>query len=110
MELKYSGMGIASFIISLVGSVGMFVLFASAGAMETSRPGGMDENSAQAVVLGLLTIGMLFVNMVGLGLGIAGLFQKERKKLFAILGTIFSGITIILTAVLLIIGFMIKSP
>ncbi len=110
MELKHSGMGIASFIISIVGSVSMFVLFVLAGVMATSRPGGMDESSAQAVVLGLLIIGMLFVNLVALGLGMAGLFQKERKKVFVILGTIFSGITVVLTVVLLIIGFMIKSP
>ena len=110
MELKHSGIGISSFVISIIGSVCMFVLFALAGAMETSRPGGMDERSAQVVVLGLLIIAMLFMNLVAVGLGVAGLLQKERKKVFAILGTIFSGITVILTVVLLIIGFMIKDP
>ncbi len=110
MELKHSGMGIASFIISIIGSVSMFVLFALAGAMEASKPGGMDERSTQVVVLGLLIIIILFANLVAVGLGVAGLFQKERKKVFAILGTIFSGITVILTVALLIIGLTIKSP
>ncbi len=110
MELKHSGMGTASFVISIIGSVSMFVLFALAGAMETSKPGGMNERSTQAVVLGLLVISVLFVNLVAVGLGVAGLFQKERKKVFAILGTIFSGITVILTVALLIIGLTVKSP
>jgi hypothetical protein len=38
-------------------------------------------------------------------LGLVGLAQQDRKKLFAILGLCCSGLVILMTAVLMIIGF-----
>jgi hypothetical protein len=68
------------------------------------RLGGIDEESAGAVVLGLLIIGMMLLDLVALGLGIGGLIQKDRKKVFAILGTIFSGLTIGGVLLLMVLG------
>ncbi len=42
-----------------------------------------------------------FAWLVGVGLGIGGLFQKNRKKLFPILGLIISVITVLLFGVVL---------
>ena len=49
-----SGLGIASLTLSVVGIIVVFSLFLIAGIWEASVPGGVDENSAAAVVLGLL--------------------------------------------------------
>ena len=49
----HSGLGIASFIISLAAGAALVVLLGIAGVIE-SQPGGMDEESAGAVLVGLL--------------------------------------------------------
>ncbi|WP_447593413.1 hypothetical protein [Aquipseudomonas campi] len=104
MEQKHSGLGIASFIISIVTGILIFLLFIVAGVIESSTPGGINEESTEAIVLGLFIILMLFINLVAIGLGIGGLCQSERKKIFAILGTIFSSLTTLLAILLIIVG------
>ncbi|MDX9980739.1 MAG: hypothetical protein RBU25_12010 [Lentisphaeria bacterium] len=52
----------------------------------------------------MLIIGMMLLDLVALGLGIGGLIQKDRKKVFAILGTIFSGLTIGGVLLLMVLG------
>lgn len=101
---KHSGLGIASFITSIVSGILVFLLIAVAGVMEASTPGGMDEESAGAVIVGLSCFCFSGASLVALGLGIAGLMQKERKKLFAILGIVFSAVTILGTIFIVILG------
>ncbi|MGU5664466.1 hypothetical protein, partial [Aeromonas sanarellii] len=57
-----------------------------------------------AVIVGLFLFAFLGAALVALGLGIAGLLQKERKKLFAILGTVFSAVSLVVTIFIMIIG------
>lgn len=106
MEKKHSGLGISSFIISIVIGVLMFLLFVVAGVMETSTPGGIDEESAGAVVVGLFLLAFLLLDVLALGLGIAGLVQKDRKKIFPVLGVVFSATTMLTTVFFMIIGLM----
>lgn len=103
-ELKHSGLGIASFIVSIAAGVCIFFTFVIAGAIEATTPGGINEESATAVVIGLLLVIFLFAALVSLGLGIGGLLQKERKKVFAILGTVFSAAIILCTVALIALG------
>jgi hypothetical protein len=104
MEQKHSGLGIASFITSFVASISLVLLVVIAGALEVSAPGWIDEESVAAMVLGLFIFALLVVDIVALGLGIAGLIQKKRKKLFAILGTVFAAATILGILFLIVIG------
>ena len=106
MEQKHSGLGIASFALSLLMSAGIFFIIMAAGVIETARPGGLDENSPAAVVIGLIVLAAGFANLVAMGLGIAGLFQKDRNKVFAILGTCFATLATILTAAVIVVGLM----
>jgi hypothetical protein len=85
----------------------MFVLIVIAGVMEASTPGGIDENSASAVIVGLFIFALIAVDVVALGLGIAGLTQKDRKQIFTVLGLVFSAATIVGTISLSVIGNMI---
>ncbi len=103
-EQKHSGIGIASFIVSIVAGILIFILIVIAGIMESSTHGGVNKESAQMITLGLLIIAMLFVDLIALGLGIGGLCQKGRKKIFALLGTLFSAVAIVGTIFLIIIG------
>ena len=104
MAQKHSGLGITSFIFSIVAAILIFLIFIIAGVMEVSTPGGIDEKSAAAVIVGLFIFAFLFLCLVALGLGIAGLMQKDRKKLYATLGTIFSTVTLVGTVSLIMIG------
>lgn len=101
---KHSGLGVSSFVISVVIGILMFLLFVVAGVIETSTPGGMDEESAAAMLVGTFMFLFLFIEMLAIGLGIAGLFQAGRKKVFAILGITCAVATIILTILLIIVG------
>lgn len=94
-QQKHSGIGIASFIVSLAPLILTFALLAILGAIETSSPGAMDEESTMFVAISLFFLGLLVSGFVSLGLGIRGLAQKDRKKTFAILGTVFSSVTIL---------------
>ena len=104
MENKHSGIGIASFVISIATGVFTFLLMVVAGVMEVSTPGGIDENSVEAVVTGLFLIALLLLDLVALGLGVGGLLQKDRRKLLAVLGTVFSATTLFLTLCVMLIG------
>lgn len=105
VEKKHSGLGIASFIISMAVGILMLLLFAVAGVMETSTPGGIDESSVGAMLVGLFLIGFLFLDVIALGLGIAGLTQSHRNRIFAILGMVFASSTMIITLFLMLLGF-----
>lgn len=103
-ERKHSGLGIASFITSIVSGILIFLDIVIAGVMEATTPGGVDEASAGAIIVGLFLFAFLGAAFVGLGLGIGGLLQKERKKIFAILGTVFSVISLLATIFIIILG------
>lgn len=104
MEQKHSGLGIASFALSLLMGLIILGLVITAGVMEVTTPGGVDEESPQAVVLGCFLIIAMLADLAALGLGIGGLIQKDRKKIFAILGTVFSGLTLLGTLGLMVAG------
>jgi len=95
LPMKHSGIGIASFAMSVGILIVTFVLVVVAGVMEASTPGGINEESPAAIMLGLSIIGMVVLNIVAFGLGIGTIFQKDRKKLFGVLGMAFSALTII---------------
>lgn len=105
-EKKQSGLGIASFIIALVGGFVMFAVFGIAGYLEHTMDGGMTEESPEAVLVGLAMMGDGLLVLLGLGLGIAGLFQSDRKKLFAILGLALNGLIVLGAAGLVAIGML----
>lgn len=105
-EQKHSGLGIASFIASTAVGIGLFVLILIGGVIEASTPGGLDEKSAGAVVIGLFLFAFLGLDLLALGMGIGGLLQKERKKIFAVLGTIFSAAAIVCTLLLWVLGIV----
>ncbi len=104
VDQKHSGLGIASFIVSTVVGFLTFLLIIVAGVMEASTPGGIDESSSSAVVVGLLIVACIGIDLVAFGLGIAGLMQKDRRKIFSVLGVVFSTATAVGTILLIVIG------
>ncbi|MDA1231268.1 MAG: hypothetical protein O2856_10885 [Planctomycetota bacterium] len=103
-ELKHSGVGIASFVICLLSSLSLLVLIGIAGYMGSQSPGGMDEEDPATIVLGLAVIGSGMGQFLSLLLGVVALFQPNRKKVFAILGTVFSLLAVLLFGGLMVLG------
>lgn len=99
--LKQSGLGIASFVISLINGLFVFGIIILSTIMEIA---GVSEDSGAVALLGLGAILVIIINLVGLGLGIGGCFVKERKKLLSILGIIFNIVPMLILAILIMIG------
>ena len=99
-----SKLGIASLLISIFTAIGLFVVFLIAGVMESNTNGGIDEESAGAIILGSFIFGFGFLDLLAVGLGIAGIFQKTRDRITAIIGTIIASATLIITLSLIGIG------
>lgn len=104
----HSGLGIASFIISLAAGAALVVLLGIAGVIE-SQPGGMDEESAGAVLVGLLLALTALAHVLALGLGIAALVQAGRSKLFGVLSTVFASTGLIGTVLIFLLGALLES-
>jgi hypothetical protein len=106
MQHRHSGLGIASFILSLAGGVLLFLLIVVAGYAEMSTPGGLDESAPSTMLLGLAILGAGVLEVVAVALGIAGLLQRDRRTLFAILGLVCAVGTLLGTAGLMVLGAM----
>ena len=75
--------------------------------LELITPGALQDNSSpKTVLLGLALIGLFLSELLAVGLGIAGILQKERKKSLAVLGTVFSGAAVLLFVGAVILGHL----
>jgi hypothetical protein len=92
IEKKHSGFGIASFIINIL-AIASFVCF--------SLTLGRSPGNTVFTAVGLASFALLFI---GIGLGFAGLFHRNRKKIFAILSLALSFFWILGTIALYILG------
>lgn len=105
---KHSGLGIASFIISIISGLLELVCVIIAGVMQSKTPGGIDETSIGASLVGLGIIGGVLLAFIGFALGVAGLFQKGRNIIFTILGIIGNLSTAFIIIILMLIGLTMK--
>jgi hypothetical protein len=105
---RYSGLGLASFVTSIVFAAGLLGLSAILLLIDTSVVGGLDEDSVGAAFLGFLILACLAGSLVSLGLGIAALTQADRSKTFAFLGIVFSAVAFISTISVLVLGVAIS--
>jgi hypothetical protein len=105
-EPEHSGLGIASFAIVCFAGLVEFGFVVWAGILESATEGGMDENSPQAAIIGLGIVGGLLLCLVGLALGVAGLFQRDQNKTFPVLGLVIGLLVMVGTAGLFVLGMM----
>lgn len=102
-----SGLGIASLLLSLVGTVALIAAVGWATYMEINHPGRMDaqkDNSPELMLIGLGALVGIGGEVVALVLGIVALFQPDRSKVTAVLGVVFSAGTLALLAGLVVLG------
>ncbi|WP_438447586.1 hypothetical protein [Gorillibacterium sp. sgz5001074] len=119
---KHSGLGIASFIlfgVMAVAFVALLVAFITqlASVIDFSDPDAVQseevtqriQDMPELAVILFLMLGTFAGNLIGLVLGIVGCVQRERKKVFAVLGTVFNGLVIGFLALMFIIGLILAS-
>ncbi|NQU23626.1 MAG: hypothetical protein HQ567_20275 [Candidatus Nealsonbacteria bacterium] len=104
IEPRHSGLGIASFVLALFCGVMEVGLIVVAGIMEGSTPGGIDEEAPEVILLGLCLLGGAVLSLLGVGLGIGGLLQSNRKVIFAVLGVLFNAMVILGVLGLMVLG------
>lgn len=104
MHTPHSGMGIAAFITAVCGAVLMLGLVVIAGIIETTTPGGMEETSMSAILVGLGLMLTALMQLVAFGLGVAGALQADRRRVVAVLGLVFSIGSMLGVVLLMVIG------
>jgi hypothetical protein len=102
----HSGLGIASLVLAAFAVVGLLILIGIAGVMAADAGGELDEDSPELAVLGVLVLGACALTLLGLGLGIGALLQKDRRKTFGIAGVIANGLVLLGAAALMCLGAM----
>lgn len=119
-RIKQSGLGIASFIISLASVVLVIIGFIMAAvfvSQAASDPQALLDDLANLesqfsdsmvpiMLSGLSIIASIGIAFVGLILGIIGAFSKNRRKTFAIVGIILNGLLVLGTIGMFILGFI----
>jgi hypothetical protein len=104
---KHSGLGIASFMIAMAVVALHLLVFVIIFMLGVVAPDLMGSNSAMVGVLGMCMIAGFFGSLIGLGLGISGVSQKNRKKVFATLGLVFNAVIILSLIALIAIGMVV---
>ena len=95
-DARNSGLGIASFALALISLVATIAVFGYAGYLEISTAGGISEESAEAIMIGLAIFACIGMMIVGLVLGLVALFQKGKRRTFAAIGVGLNGIFVLI--------------
>jgi hypothetical protein len=119
--VKHSGLGIASFImsiISIIAYVGLtvalvfmvsntidFTTFFDANGQRTMTDQQLVDKLGPLIGYLVLYPLIFVINIIGLILGIIGLARHGYKKVFAIIGTVLNGLPLLSVFLLMIIGF-----
>jgi uncharacterized membrane protein YozB (DUF420 family) len=99
---RHSICGIVSFVLGLADVFGLFVLFIVMGALEISIQGGIGANFQVSNAISLFYFSIIILSLVALIFGVFGIFQKDVKKFYGILGVAFSSITLFIAFFILI--------
>ena len=102
MENKSSGLGIASFVLSLIGAVIFGIGIMVAGAVSISDPLAHDDAYMFAGLI--LMFGCAFA-VISVGFGWAACCKHASAKTLPIIGLSFSGTILLLMVTLMIIGY-----
>lgn len=102
---RQSGMGVASFTIACVSFVLLLAIFIGIIAL-SYNVNSYSTAYRLASVAGLLLLLNIVALLVGVGLGIAGVAQHNRKKLLPVLGLVLNSLMLIGLFALTIIGYI----
>ncbi len=104
-EEKHSGLGIASFAISILVGCLLLALFVVANFLNAGRL-QHGQNYPGQVYIGFVAIFLWAVDVLAAGLGIAAICQAGRKRVFGVLGLVFSSGTLLGSVALVVVGLI----
>jgi len=90
--LKHSGLGKASFIISILVLICYLIMF-------------FLGDTVIKITYQIMLIILIILNVTGVGLGIAGARKKNARIIFALLGLIFNGILLYISITFTLLSF-----
>lgn len=108
---KQSGLGITSFILSVITLIGYIIMASLGTAMlePFATPEGIQQPTQEALEamtsLAAVFIIIVVINLIGFILGMVGAFSKKQKKSYSIIGAIINGI-VLLTILILFIAVL----
>ncbi len=117
----HSKLGISSVIIAVLATFVIVILFIIAGSVASTLFEGQDpaaidpqslQNSPEATSLAIAGFGILgsfLLYLLGLILGVAGIFQGRKKRLFGILGTVLNGLVLLAVGLLFVVGIFLSA-
>jgi Family of unknown function (DUF6142) len=101
-EQRHSRAGIASLVLSLVGAVGAVTTLV-VYLLTSTQYGHQGLSSTRVALWGLGALASAAITLAALMLGIMGLGRKDRRRLFAILGTVLSAVAILTFVAMLVL-------
>jgi len=101
-QRTHSVPGITFFVLSLIAPLGLFISLVFAAVLSETTA----ESSSASRVAGASMVVFAVISLYALGLGIAALMQKNKKRLLPILGIVFSGLTSVAALLVLVMGVM----
>jgi hypothetical protein len=100
----HKGLGIASFIIGVICVVTVMGLVVVAGVATNAGRATPEFN----MIIGLGMISAVFVDLIGIVLGIIGAADRSSKKVYPVLGLVLNVLVVAVFTALLIIGLSMR--
>ncbi len=94
-QLKHSTLGVISSILAIAAGFAYVLMILGVGVLLEINQDELNKKTLAVIVIGLFFIGSILMNLSGIGLVIAGLIQKKRRKLFAIIGLVLNAIVLV---------------
>ena len=104
--MAHSRYGISSFVLSV--TAGMFDMFMLTVIFILAAV-GFPSTSFLIGIAGLLFQSTLILPILGIGLGITGLVQKNRNQLFSILGLLLNAILALILFCVVVFGLIVSA-
>ena len=95
VKQQHSLLGVVSFTAAIISAAFLVLLILVLEVMSASDPQGYDllfADEAEEMLMGFIVLWFAGLALLALGLGIGGLYQKERDKKFAVIGTVISSL------------------
>ena len=100
----HKGLGIASFVIGVICLITVMALVVTAGVVTNAGRATPAFNT----IMGLSMISVVFIDLVGVVLGIFGVANRSSKKVYPVLGLILNVVVVALFTALMIVGLSMR--
>lgn len=105
IKLNHSALGTASFVLSLLTVAGVIGFYLAVNAAVSRGVVDAANPPAELLAAGMVFLVSVLVALIGIGLGIAGLAQKNRRHVLAWAGLVLNSLVVLAVVVLIVLGY-----